>query len=100
MHMSKYISKNMNILLLTTYLMGTLYGAISGHYSFICVMWFLAALTYTGIFISGMVGLVGLAAMFVVRDTLFIPFYLLVLLLYLVWTGLYMIAKTKEAMEG
>lgn len=100
MHVSQYFGKNINILLVTCYLIGTLYGAISGHYSFVCVIGFMLTLTYTGIFISGIAAVVGLVAMIVLHDTLFLPFYLLVLLMYIVWTGVYAANKVGEAVRN
>jgi hypothetical protein len=100
MHISQHYGKNVNILLITCYLIGTLYGAISGHYSFVCVIGFMAVLTYTGVFISGVAAVVGLGAMFVLHDTLFLPFYLLVLLMYVIWAGVYAVAKVGEAVQG
>ena len=100
MHVSQHYGRNVNILLITCYLIGILYCAISGHYSFVCVMGFMLALTYTGIFISGIAAVVGLGAMIVFRDTLFLPFYLLVLLIYIVWTGIYMANKVGEAVRN
>lgn len=99
MHVSQHYGRNVNILLITCYLIGTLYGAISGHYSFVCVMGFMLTLTYTGVFISGIAAVVGLGAMIVFRDTLFLPFYLLVLLMYIVWTGVYVANKVGEVVR-
>lgn len=100
MHLSVRYGKQVNIALAFIYILGLAYGVLSGHYSFACLIGLFAALTYTGVFLSGAVGVSGIIGMFLLNETLFMPVYMVVFLIYLIWLGLYIMAKIGELVEN
>jgi hypothetical protein len=52
------------------------------------------------VFLSGAVGVSGIIGMFLLNETLFMPVYMVVFLIYLIWLGLYITAKIGELVEN